>query len=148
MRIAIGSDHGGFNLKNAVGERLAAQGHEVQDMGVFSTDSADYPFQAAAVSLAVAQGRAQRGVLVCGSGIGMCMTANRFPGIRAALAPTVEHARLGRAHNDANVLCLGERLTPTDQALAILNVFLTTDFDGGRHQRRIEEIDQVSGPER
>jgi ribose 5-phosphate isomerase B len=84
-------------------------------------------------------------VLVCGSGIGMCMTANRFPGVRAALAPTIEHARLGRAHNNANVLCLGERLTPADQALAILDVFLATDFDGGRHQRRIEEIDQVAG---
>jgi len=148
MRIAIGSDHGGFNLKAAVKDRLTALGHQVEDMGVFSTDSADYPFQAAAVAQAVAQGRAERGVLVCGSGIGMCMTANRFPGIRAALAPTAEHARLGRAHNNANVLCLGERLTPADQALAILDVFLATDFDGGRHQRRIEAIDQVAGPER
>ena len=145
MRIAIGSDHGGFNLKTAVGERLTALGHQVEDFGVFSTDSSDYPFQAAAVAQAVAQGRAERGVLVCGSGIGMCMTANRFPGVRAALAPTAEHARLGRAHNNANVLCLGERLTPADQALAILDVFLATDFDGGRHQRRIDEIDQVAG---
>lgn len=148
MRIAIGSDHGGFNLKSAVKDRLTAQGHQVEDMGVFSTDSSDYPFQAAAVSQAVAQGRAERGVLVCGSGIGMCMTANRFAGIRAALAPTAEHARLGRAHNNANVLCLGERLTPVDQALEILDVFLATDFDGGRHQRRIDEIDQVARPER
>ena len=148
MRIAIGSDHGGFNLKSAVRDRLTAQGHQVEDFGVFSTDSSDYPFQAAAVSQAVAQGRAERGVLVCGSGIGMCMTANRFAGILAALAPTAEHARLGRAHNNANVLCLGERLTPVDQALEILDVFLATDFDGGRHQRRIDEIDQVAGPER
>ena len=148
MRIAIGSDHVYDNLKSAVRDRLTAQGHQVEDFGVFSTDSSDYPFQAAAVSQAVAQGRAERGVLVCGSGIGMCMTANRFAGIRAALAPTAEHARLGRAHNNANVLCLGERLTPVDQALEILDVFLATDFDGGRHQRRIDEIDQVAGPER
>ncbi|MFH1061136.1 MAG: ribose 5-phosphate isomerase B [Pseudomonadota bacterium] len=145
MLIAIGSDHAGYNLKEAVKRHLEAQGRQVLDQGVFSTDSADYPFQAAAVATAVAQGRAQRGVLVCGSGIGMCMTANRFAGVRAALAPTAEHARLGRAHNDANVLCLGERLTPEPEALAIVDAFLATAFEGGRHQRRIEEIDQVAG---
>ena len=93
------------------------------------------------VARSVAQGRSQRGVLVCGSGVGMCMSANRFPRVRAVLAPTVDHARLGRQHNDANVLCLGERLTPRDLALEILDAFLQTDFEGGRHQRRIDLID-------
>ena len=145
MRIAVGSDHAGFVLKEAVKKRLTGLDHEVEDMGVFSTDSADYPQQAAAVAKAVAQGRAQRGVLVCGSGVGMCMTANRFNKVRAVLAPTIDHARLGRQHNDANVLCLGERLTPLDQALEILDAFLQTEFEGGRHQRRIDLIDSVCG---
>ncbi|MFZ5587016.1 MAG: ribose 5-phosphate isomerase B [Thermodesulfobacteriota bacterium] len=145
MVIAVGSDHAGFNLKEAIKRHLEALGHQVLDQGVFSTESADYPTQAAAVARTVADGRAQRGVLVCGSGIGMCMTANRFGGVRAALAATLEHARLGRAHNDANVLCLGERLTPEAEALAAVDVFLATAFEGGRHQRRIDAIDQVAG---
>jgi len=145
MVIAVGSDHAGFALKEAIKRHLDQLGHQVMDQGVFSAESADYPAQAAAVARAVAQGRAQRGVLVCGSGIGMCMTANRFGGVRAALAATAEHARLGRAHNDANVLCLGERLTPEAEALAAVDVFLATAFEGGRHQRRIDAIDQVAG---
>lgn len=145
MLFAVGSDHAGFVLKEKVKERLASLGHQVEDMGVFSTESADYPLQAAEVAKAVAQGRVQRGVLVCGSGVGMCMTANRFNKVRAVLAPTVEHARLGRRHNDANVLCLGERLTPLDLALEILDAFLQTEFEGGRHQRRIDLIDSVCG---
>ena len=146
MRIAVGSDHGGYNLKEAVKKRLQEQGHQVEDMGVFSDQASDYPEQAVAVAKAVAQGRAERGVLVCGSGVGMSITANRFHGVRAALAPTEEHARLGRQHNNANVLCLGERLTPQDQALAILDVFMNTEFeDGGRHQRRVAKIDSLTG---
>lgn len=145
MRIAVGSDHAGYHLKEAAKAYLEQAGHEVLDMGTKATDSTDYPLYAAAVARAVALGQADRGVLVCGSGLGMCMTANRFPGARAILAPTSEHARLGRQHNDANILCLGERLTPQDDALAMLQVFLDTPFEGGRHQRRVEEIERLAG---
>jgi ribose 5-phosphate isomerase B len=147
LRIAVGSDHAGFELKEAVKERLAAQGHQVEDMGTHSPASTDYPDYAAQVARAVQAGRAERGVLICGSGIGMSMCANRFPGVRAVLAPSAEHARLGRQHNDANLLCLGQRLTPRDQALHILDVFMDTAFEGGRHQRRIQKIDTLCGGE-
>ncbi len=146
MHIAVGADHGGYYLKEAVKKSLEEQGHQVEDMGVFSDQASDYPEQASAVAKAVAGDKADRGVLVCGSGLGMCMTANRFHGVRGALAPTLEHARLGRQHNNANVLCLGERLTPTDQALEILNVFMNTQFeDGGRHERRVAKIETLTG---
>jgi ribose 5-phosphate isomerase B len=146
MRIAVGADHGGYNLKEAVKKRLEEQGHQVDDMGVFSDQASDYPEQASEVAKAVAGGNVDRGVLICGSGLGMCMTANRFHGVRGALAPTTEHARLGRAHNNANILCLGERLTPEDQALEILDVFMNTEFEsGGRHSRRVGKIDTLTG---
>ena len=146
MFIAVGADHGGYNLKEAVKKRLEEQGHQVEDMGVFSDQASDYPEQASQVAKAVAGGKADRGVLVCGSGLGMCMTANRFHGVRGALAPTVDHARLGRQHNNANILCLGERLTPEAQALDILDEFMSTEFeDGGRHQRRVGKIDSLTG---
>jgi ribose 5-phosphate isomerase B len=145
MPIYVGGDHAGYRLKEAVKKRLEDQGRQVRDVGTFSTDSMDYPDPASETARAVADGRAERGVLVCGSGIGMSITANRFHGVRAVLAPTVEHARLGRLHNDANLLCLGERLTPRDLALEILDVFLNTEFEGGRHQRRIQKIEKVSG---
>ncbi|MCB2186379.1 MAG: ribose 5-phosphate isomerase B [Deltaproteobacteria bacterium] len=145
MTIAVGSDHAGYNLKAAVARRLAELGHRVEDLGTHSLDSVDYPELAARVARAVAQGRADRGVLVCGSGVGMSMCANRFPGVRAVLAPSADHARLGRQHNDANVLCLGERLTPEGEALAILEAFLNASFEGGRHQRRVDQIDQING---
>jgi ribose 5-phosphate isomerase B len=145
MRIAVGSDHAGYHLKEAVKAYLAGAGHQVLDMGTHGTDSTDYPLYAAQVAQAVTAGQAERGVLVCGSGLGMCMTANRFHGARAVLAPTLEHARLGRLHNDANILCLGERLTPRTEALAMLQVFLDTAFEGGRHQGRVDEIERLSG---
>ncbi|CAO0820159.1 Ribose-5-phosphate isomerase B [Desulfarculales bacterium] len=145
MRIAVSSDHAGYHLKEAVKAYMAQNGHEVLDMGTYGTDSTDYPLYAVQVAQAVAQGQAQRGVLVCGSGLGMCMTANRFHGARAIVASTPEHARLGRLHNNANILCLGERLTPQDQALEMLRVFLATDFEGGRHQSRVDEIERLSG---
>lgn len=145
MKILVGSDHAGFHLKEAVKKRLEQDGHQVSDVGVFSTDSTDYPEQAAQVAGGVARGEAERGVLICGSGIGMSVTANRFHGVRAVLAPTVEHARLGRQHNDANVLCMGERLTPEPLAMEILEVFLNEPFEGGRHSRRIAKIDSLTG---
>lgn len=145
MRILVGSDHAGFELKEAVKKYLGEAGHQVEDRGVFSTDSSDYPEQAAEVAQGVAQGRAEIGVLVCGSGVGMSMTANRFKGVRAVLACNPEYARMGRRHNDANLLCLGQRFTPTDQALEILQVFLAEPFEGGRHARRTAKIDSVAG---
>jgi ribose 5-phosphate isomerase B len=114
-------------------------------MGTHGIDSTDYPLYAAAVAQAVTAGQAERGVLICGSGLGMCMTANRFHGVRAVVSSIPEHARLGRQHNDANILCLGERLTPQEDALEMLRVFLETAFEGGRHQRRVDEIERLSG---
>ena len=145
MQIIVGSDHAGFKLKEAVKKYLADKGYEVEDVGTHSDSSTDYPDYAAAVAKAVSQGRYPMGVLICGSGVGMCMTANRFKGVRAVLAPTTEHARLGRQHNNANVLCMGERLTPFNQAIDILDVFLGEKFEGGRHQKRVDKIDSVAG---
>lgn len=144
MKIAIGADHGGYILKKAVREHLEAKGHQVEDFGVFTSDSSDYPEQAVEVARRVADGRVERGVLVCGSGVGMSITANRHHGVRAVLAPTVEHARLGRRHNNANLLCLGERLTPRELALEILDVFMSEEFEGGRHERRVQKIDSLT----
>ena len=144
MRIALGSDHAGFNLKEAVKEHLTDLGHQVTDMGAASRDSVDYPDYGAAVAKDVAAGRAERGVLVCGSGLGMCMVANRFHGVRAALGATAEHARLARLHNDANVLCLGERLTSQADAMEMIDIFLATAFEGGRHQGRLQKIESLS----
>jgi ribose 5-phosphate isomerase B len=145
MRIVLGADHAGFDMKQEVKAYLTGRGHEVLDVGAFSTESVDYPQIGAAVAKAVAEGGAERGILVCGSGEGMCMVANRFAGVRAALAPTQEHAQLSRRHNDANVLCLGGRLTALDEAFAIIDAFLATEFEGGRHQRRVDLIEEVSG---
>ena len=143
MQIAVGCDHAGFNLKEAVKKKLTELGHEVDDKGAYSTDSIDYPDYAALVAKDVAAGKAPFGVLICGSGIGMSISANRYKKVRAVLAPTVEHARLGRQHNNGNLLCMGERLTPEPLAMEILEAFLNTEFEGGRHQRRIDKIDTL-----
>jgi ribose 5-phosphate isomerase B len=140
VRIAIGSDHAGFHLKEIVKVRLAGQGLDVVDVGTTSEASVDYPDYAAAVAAKVAAGDADRGILICGTGIGMAMAANKVRGIRAAAAGDLESARLGRAHNDANVLTLGARITPLDLALDIVQLFLDTPFAGGRHQRRVEKV--------
>lgn len=145
MKIAMGCDHAGLELKNEIISHLRGLGHQVEDVGAFSGQSTDYPDWAALVAKAVASGQAERGVLICGSGIGMCITANRFKGVRAVLAPSVEYARLGRQHNDGNVLCLGERLTTLDEALNITDTFMSTQFEGGRHQRRTQKIDTLAG---
>lgn len=148
MRFAIGSDHAGFQLKEKVKAELTAGGHQVEDVGAFSEESTSYADKAAAVAKAVQEGRAERGVLVCGSGVGMSMGANRFRGVRAVLAPSPEHARLGRLHNDANVLCLGQRLTKESDAMAALNNFLGTEFEGGRHAPRVAQLDSLLGDPR
>lgn len=143
VHIAIGADHAGYLLKNAVRDHLAAQGHEVEDLGASTGDSVDYPDYAEQVGQIVSSGQADRGILVCGTGLGMSMAANKMAGIRAALVYDVDCARLAREHNDANVLCLGARVTPADQAMALVDAFLTTPFAGGRHQRRVDKINAL-----
>ena len=138
--IAIGSDHAGLPLKSALKAALEAAGHPVLDFGTESPASVDYPDFAHAACAAVESGQARFGVLVCGSGIGMSIAANRHAGIRAAVLHDTTEARLTRAHNDANVACFGARLTGEELALDALKAFLATDFEGGRHQRRIDKI--------
>ncbi len=140
MRIAIGADHAGFSLKQRIREYLERQGHQVADYGTASETSCDYPDFAAMAAGAVSSGACERGVLVCGSGVGMCIAANKVPGVRAALAVDVEEVRLARGHNDANVLTLGQRTTSAALAEKLVDAFLSTPFDGGRHLRRIEKI--------
>lgn len=146
MRIALGADHAGASLKDALKALLDARGDAWIDYGTTGSDSVDYPDFAALVGRAVATGDADRGLLVCGSGIGMAIAANKIPGIRAAVATDVEAARLGRSHNDANVLALGARLTPEPLARDILSVFLDTPYEGGRHQRRLDKITAMEPP--
>lgn len=141
MKIAIGSDHAGFGLKTAVREHIAAAGHEVVDVGTHGPESVDYPDFARSLATKVAAGEAECGILVCGTGQGMAMTANRVPGIRAAVVSDVFSAKGTRAHNDANVLCLGERVIGVGVALEIVDAFLATEFEGGRHARRVGKIE-------
>ncbi len=140
MRIHVGADHAGFRLKEHVKAYLERAGHEVVDVGTHWEESVDYPDFARLVAEAVASGEADRGILVCGTGIGMAIAANKVPGVRAVQATDVEFARLARLHNDANVLTLPGRFMEGEQAEPIVEVFLSTPFEGGRHQRRIDEI--------
>ncbi len=140
MRIAIGSDHAGFGLKQHLIERLKAAGHELLDLGTGSTASVDYPDYGRAVGEAVAEGRATLGVAICGSGIGISIAANRVHGIRCARCTSEWDARLARLHNDANVVALGERCTGVGMAEAIVDTFIATAFEGGRHTRRVEKL--------
>ena len=137
MRVAIGADHAGFLLKQHLKEWLVAEGHRVVDAGTNSSDSVDYPDYAAAVARAVSAGEAERGLLVCGTGIGMVIAANKVPGIRAGVCGDVETARLSRQHNDLNVLALAGRTTSLDHAITIVRTWFETPFEGGRHQRRL-----------
>ena len=141
MRVSIGSDHTGFEQKQALVDYLVGKGYDVIDRGPDNDDRVDYPDYAAPVAHDVADGVAERGVLVCGTGIGMSMTANHIPGIRAALCGCEFQARATRQHNNANVLCLGERVTGQGVALDIAELFLNTAFEGGRHLRRINQIE-------
>ncbi|HEY2761995.1 MAG TPA: ribose 5-phosphate isomerase B [Pirellulales bacterium] len=143
MRIAIGCDHRGFSVKTKLIELVAHLGHEVSDAGSFGADSCDYPDVAAAVARKVSTGEVERGILICGSGIGMCIAANKVPGVRAAPCHDDLTAEMSRRHNDLNVLCLsadmlGERLIDR-----LVEVWLTTPFEGGRHSRRIEKIAEL-----
>ena len=140
-KIIIGSDHGGYNLKNEIVKHLKASGYEVLDLGCYSEDSCDYPVIAKAVAQEVLK-TSGRGILVCGTGIGMSIAANRFDGIRASHCTDTFTARMTRAHNNSNILCLGERITGKGLALDIVDIWLKTDFEGGRHQKRIDMIDK------
>lgn len=136
-RIAVGADHGGVELKNAIVEALKAAGRDVVDYGTHGTDSVDYSDFANEVARAVHEERADRGILVCTSGVGVCLAANRFRDVRAANVRTVDEAKLTRSHNDANVLCLGQTVVPTEVGIEMVEAFLATDFEGGRHERRL-----------
>lgn len=140
MKIALGSDHAGFELKDSLKRLLAAQGIGVDDRGTYSPESVDYPDFARAVGETVVHGKADFGILVCGTGIGMSMSANKVPGVRAARVDTEFEAEMARAHNNANVLCLGARVTDAATAEKLVRKFLETGFEGGRHQRRVDKI--------
>ncbi len=141
MRIAIASDHAGFRYKTMIAKHLQAAGHEVRDFGTDSEEPVDYPDFIRPAAQAVAQGDCERGIVLGGSGNGEAMTANRLRGVRCAVAWSVESARLARAHNDSNVLSLGQRLLTPDEALAIVDMWLSTPFEGGRHLARIKKLD-------
>ena len=143
MKIAIAADHAGFVLKEQLRKALAAEGHEVSDFGPGSAESCDYPDYAQPVARAVADGRAERGILVCSTGIGMAMAANKVAGVRAAPAVSEDEVRLTREHNDANVLTLGARYFDEAQARKLAGIFLQTGFAGGRHARRVGKIAQM-----
>ena len=145
MIIALGADHAGYLLKETIKEYLTKKKLEFKDYGTFKMDSCDYPEFSYKVSQAVVTEEANVGILVCGTGIGMCITANKIKGIRAAQVNDVESAQLSRLHNDANILCLSGRNLPEDEALKIVETWLNTSFEGGRHQGRINLISQLTG---
>jgi ribose 5-phosphate isomerase B len=140
VRLVIGSDHAGYQLKQELIEHLRGLGHHLDDVGTDSEESVDYPDYGAAVGRAVAEGHAELGIAVCGSGIGIAMAANKVHGVRAATVSNATGARLAREHNDANVLCLGQRLTGAAVALDAIDAFLGATFEGGRHTGRVDKI--------
>lgn len=145
MRIWIGGDHAGFELKKQIKSLLQRSQHRVTDMGTSSTESVDYPDYAAAVAQAVSSGKADRGILVCGTGIGMSIAANKFANVRASLCHDIETARLSRQHNDANVLAIGSRVLDPELALTIVQEWMGMTFEGGRHSRRLQKITALEG---
>ncbi len=145
MKIAIGCDHAATELKKKIIEFLEVNQCEVEDLGTHGKDSVDYPDFGKAVSLSVSEGRADRGVLICGTGIGMSIVANKFPGIRATLCYDIFTSRMSRMHNDSNILVLGSRTTGEQLALSITETWLKTGFEGGRHQSRLDKITNMEG---
>jgi ribose 5-phosphate isomerase B len=141
MKIAVGSDHAGYEMKKHVIEWLESHGHQAEDLGAYSEESVDYPDFARKVGHAVVAGAAEEGILVCGTGIGVSISANKVPGIRAALVCGPEFAALARQHNNANVLCFAARFNDTPAADRILESWFSAEFEGGRHQRRIDKIE-------
>jgi len=145
VRIAVGSDHAGFELKQELAEHAQLRGHEVVDCGAHSTDRVDYPDFGAAVGRAIRDGDADAGICVCGSGIGIAIAANKISGIRAATVHDATSARLSRQHNDANVICIGERLTGPQVAKDAVDAWLDASFEGGRHIGRVSKLDALGG---
>jgi len=143
IRIAVGSDHAAVTMKDGIAQYLRGAGADVDDVGTVGTDSVDYPDFARLVGDKVAGGQTQLGVLLCGTGIGVAIAANKIPGIRAAVCHDVTTARLAREHNDANVLCIGARTTGATVAIDIVRTFLEARFEGGRHQRRLDKITEL-----
>jgi len=143
MKIAIGSDHAGWEMKEDLKLFLEKMGHEIKDLGTHSPESVDYPDYALAVAKVVVGEDAETGIIVCGTGIGSSIVANKVPGIRAALCHNIYTVKMGRAHNDANILCLGERVIDKKSAREMVKVWLTTSFSGLRHARRVEKITRI-----
>lgn len=148
MRVVLGADHGGYELKEAIRKHLEAQGFEVHDLGTHSTDSVDYPKYGFLVGDSIIKGEADLGIVVCGTGQGIAMAANKMPGIRAAVCTETFSARMAREHNNANVLSLGGRVTGVGLALDIVDIFLKTEFSGGRHANRINLISNIERGEK
>ena len=145
--IAIASDHGGFELKQEIMKHLESKGLEYKDYGTYTTDSCDYPNYGEMAARAVAGGECEKGILICGTGIGISISANKVKGIRAALCGDCYSAEYTRLHNDANMLALGARVTASGLALKIVDTFLETEFEGGRHARRVALIHEIEGRE-
>jgi ribose 5-phosphate isomerase B len=143
MKIAIAADHGGFELKGQIIDSLKASGHQVEDFGTYGPEDADYPDFAEPAARAVADGDAEFGVIICGSGVGVSIVANKVDGVRAVNAHTVEEIQLSRRHNHVNVVTLGGRFIATPEAIEIVNTFLATEPEGGRHDRRVAKIAEV-----
>ncbi len=143
MKIVMGSDHAGYELKEAVKAKLAGEGFEIMDVGCYSTESVDYPKYGHAVGKAVASGEADKGIAICGSGIGISIAANKVPGIRAALVTSVWQAEMTKMHNDANVLCMGGRVVDEKLAFEMVDAWLNAEFMGDKHLRRINEIEDL-----
>ena len=143
MKLVVGSDHAAYELKEAIKAKLIGEGHEIIDVGCESTESVDYPKYGHAVGRTVASGEAERGIAVCGSGIGISISCNKVPGIRAALCTSVEMAEMCRRHNNANVICMGARMISRELAFDIIDTWMTTDFEAGKHLRRINEIEDI-----
>ncbi len=143
MMIVLGSDHGGLDLKVAVQEYLGERGLETEDLGTGQSVSVDYPDFAEKVALAVSRGEAESGILICGTGIGMSITANKFPGVRAALVTDEYMAQMAREHNNANILVMGGRVLSADMARHLVQVWLDTAYEGGRHQQRLDKIARI-----
>ncbi|MCD6486455.1 MAG: ribose 5-phosphate isomerase B [Syntrophobacterales bacterium] len=144
LKIVIGSDHAGFDLKEALKESFEG----MVDIGTYSEDPVDYPDFAARVARAISSGEFKRGILICGSGVGMSIVANKFPGVRAALCTDTDVARMSRMHNDANILVLAGRRTDVETAVAIVRVWSNTEFEGGRHKRRLDKINNIEGEDK
>ncbi|MBE6033355.1 MAG: ribose 5-phosphate isomerase B [Clostridiales bacterium] len=143
MKIAMACDHGGFELKEEIKTYLEKQGIQVLDLGTHTTDSVDYPEYGEACGEAVVSGRADRGIVCCGTGIGISIAANKVKGVRCALCTSVQMAEMTRKHNDANILAMGGRITDTETAKSITQAWLDTEFEGGRHQRRVDMLNNM-----